>query len=236
METITNAIFLEKKELDDNTSYLFFLAENGKILKLIALGLEKQGSKNANNLSAYSLVEIEYFQNRLQTGGKLKKVHLKYKNTSLSRKNFIFWTMASNILLQKDQWDQIAFYFLLNLVRWNDFDFTWEVIYSFFRIILLENNVFFEVSKCSSCGTKNDITSFSMKRNGLLCKKCLHNNEPFLSTSILEKIILLFSSSSLEVDLWLNFSQEEINFLNEEFINYMEDILGINLSLLKKIS
>ena len=235
MEKIKEAIFLKKIQLDDNASYLFFLDETGKILKLTALGLEKPSSKNASNLWDYSLITIEYFENRFQNGGRLKRATMKTKNSISSSKKFLFWEMVSNILLLKDSWDKSSFSILLKLIGWNDFEYSWEMIFLFLRSILFDENVSFELTQCSICETKANISSFSMKENGLLCSKHLLHNNPPLPTSTLVKLIKLFSTPLVNDKLWLDFTTYEVDFIKYEFINYMEDILGINLYLLKKL-
>ena len=126
MEKIIDVIFLKRIQLEENKSYLFFLSQKGKILKLVASGLEKPTSKNANNLWDYSLVTIEYFENRFQNGGKLKKVTLLKKNKNLSKEKFFFWEMVVNILLLKEEWRKESFVILSKIIEWNNFEYSKE--------------------------------------------------------------------------------------------------------------
>lgn len=52
-------------------------------------------------------------------------------------------------------------------------DNVWPYVITYFALLFKISGYEFEVNKCVFCGSKNDITTFSFKDGGFVCRNCL---------------------------------------------------------------
>ncbi len=229
METITQGILLRELEIDDNKWQLIFLNDKGKILKLYASGLGKIDSKNRLNLKEYSLINIEYFASRNidNNNGKLKKVSLIKSNSIKSAQELFIWNLLSKVLILENNWNISIYDYLNNLI---DEEFIiLNDIFKFFILVLRKYNYQFEITKCSICGSNQNIASFDLNSGGLVCKNCITNEKELIPITMI-KLIELFKYKDVVL------KDDENNYFKIQLINFFNTNLGIDISDLKKIN
>ncbi|RKX67280.1 MAG: hypothetical protein DRP42_00960 [Tenericutes bacterium] len=66
-ELINNGFVLSVKYTDEYDARVKILLDNGNIVNLNALGLQKPNAKNAAALQPFNLIEVEFFQSENAT-------------------------------------------------------------------------------------------------------------------------------------------------------------------------
>ncbi len=229
METLTRGIFLNELQIEDNTWQLIFLEENGKVLRLYANGLGKINSKNRNNLKDYSLIEVQYFASRYEANnsGKLKKVTLIKKNTIKDNNSLFIWNIIKKIIILEDNWNTIIFDSILRII--DDEYLTVNDLLLILVKIINSYNFYPEFNKCALCNSNQNIYSFDLLSGGLVCSNCKNKETPLEVIHII-KIIAWFKNEKTLLDSF------EINYLKQQFINFFDLNLGINMYELKNIN
>ncbi len=201
METKLTILLLNKIQMEIDNYLLIGLDESGKIYRFQALGLDKPNSKNQANLVLYSLIEVEVFLNRKHNGGKLKRANLIKKPKLNSKQKIIFWDTITKLLSNQEQTTTKIFFFLNKLLEHNELDYHIKQGLWWVKIYLESENYQPIVDRCAVCNSNQQIATFVLGENGLLCKKH-QNNFLTLNSNLLLKIINLFNESKFENVDW----------------------------------
>lgn len=236
MERVEEGIILNFFPYDENDAICKVFFSNGEIYRLFCKGVQKEISKNRLNLKEYSLIEFEFFANEVKYSGRLKRATL-IKDFSSKESNFVkrFNLIRNSITSHKKLNSNLfnIFVNILNISSIYDSNYLWILL--FYKEIFKLENININVNSCTKCGSTKNISSFSLKDNGILCKNCITRYDLELSKSFLLKIISLIVKSENWIVLNLNFTHDEKRFLNSIFSNFLIDNLGINAFLLESI-
>ncbi len=210
METKLTILLLKQIQIELNHYLLIGLDPNGKIYRFQAVGLDKPNSKNRANLITYGISEIEVFLNRKHDGGKLKRANLLKAPKLNTKEKIIFWETVGNLLSNQQETSLQMFSFLEKLGQHNELDYHIKQALWLIGIFLKTENYKPIIDECVVCKTKQEIATFSLEENGLLCKK--HKQHfPLLDSNFLRKIISFFGTDKFEdVDWEWNLKQAKI--------------------------
>lgn len=224
METKLTILLLKQIQLEFNHHLLICLDENGKIYRFQALGLDKSNSKNQANLSLYGLIEIEVFLNRNHNGGKLKRANLIKKPKVNSKQKIIFWDTVTKLLSNQEHTTTRVFSFLNKLLEHNELDYHIKQGLWWVKIYLESENYQPILNRCVVCDSNQEIATFVLEENGLLCKTH-QQNFPILDSNFLLKIIDLFNKEKFETVDW-DWNQKEAKFFLKILIDFCDTTFG----------
>lgn len=237
MEILKQGILLNIHEYGDNDLICNVFFSTGEIYSLFCPGTQKPNSKNYANLKFFKIIEFEIFANEVKQKGKLKRATIIENISDEETKDFLMrFRFLKNIIMQFKKLNQDIFDCVINILKIKtiyDTNYLWVLI--LFKQLLIRENMFPKVRECARCGTQDNISSFSLKENGLLCKNCVSRYDVLLEKKTLEKIIKFFIYDNNWIILNLQFTQWEKKFLNSIFKNFLIDNLGINVFLLENI-
>lgn len=236
-ELISKVYILHIKQIEENDALIYVLDEKGNVIRLKALGFFKNYSKNRQAITVSSFVQVEFFQNiDFPNTGKLKKgLSLQVgKPKNIQHLNVI--ELIRSFIMQYKKIHNGSFKIIEKII--NDFEYnSFNIIYLFHLInkIIQNENMFFELRKCSICKKNDKISGFSLKDGGLTCSNCDFNNENKLTIKIIKKIMILFMADNIDEikNIILDFEEEKI--LKIMYKNYLSDSLGWNVKLLDNI-
>ncbi len=235
-EKITKGWVLRIYDKEDNTSLVTIFSQEGYILNLKALGIQKVDSKNRNSLQIFSFVEIEYFQSSNLNTGRLKKAHLIKQISPVNTLEFNVLSFIKNVIIPYKEVDPKIYKtleFILEDIKFSVFNM--QYIFYILRLIIEQENYKIVVDKCALCGSKQNISSFSLKEGGLLCSNCLSSFDKPINAEFLKKIIKLFSIKEIKQLQSVQFDPAEEKMLKSIFGHFLSANLGLYSTLLEKI-
>ncbi|WP_391591556.1 DNA repair protein RecO, N-terminal domain-containing protein [[Mycoplasma] cavipharyngis] len=200
-EKIVNGYLLSEREYQD-IDKIIKLISHEKIFSCLALGVRKINSKNSRNLFFGHLIEIHFFEARMENKlSKLKKVYLleNLDQDLINNKSVIFLNnLFEKINHQNPNINLFEIYQkFIEIIKLKKYDDDLIINY-----ILVKSQIIFgfqlNYRHCNLCQTKQKITSISLDNYGLLCNLCSKKtNTPKWSNDAL-LLFLFLNQNDLE--------------------------------------
>ncbi|WP_322908822.1 DNA repair protein RecO [Mycoplasmopsis felis] len=187
MVSLINGIVLEIHQTGENDFLVSFFTSNG-LLTLYTQGLNKQTSKNRNNLQIGSIVEIEYFKARLKDKiGRMKKVNLLVNISLIDIKINLFVSNIVKLFKNIKQKNHLYNEYLTHIKKINQ-----DNVDLFLAYFYAQSTTYFGVqpsfNKCRTCFSNKNLVDFSIIEGGFICSK--HSNIIYKSN---DELILFWS-------------------------------------------
>lgn len=222
-ETILNGILLSNKTYipEPNHSLIEVLTPKGKF-SMIAQGVNKPISKNANQLQIGSIAEYEFFQARLNNKvSKLKKVNIIKQVDTTEIDNLVLVDKIVEYIKKIDSHFKIVYSLYLKILAFIDRNKNSHLLTYFIANTLKCYGLQFSTNKCVLCKTINEICFFSFSDGGFLCQNCSDNQ---YDVEILKSFYYLFN----DLESYLHICNDENNiFVQKLLISYLKK-QGIN--------
>lgn len=160
---------IQNANTSDNDAIVQVYSKNG-IFSLLAKGVNKSESKNRVNLQIGSLVEIEYFQARLNNKmSLLKKATLISDIDYSNRFNLIFIQKAVNLLKHFPKPYYTLFEAYVNCLNYLGLGKN-SMLYTYLLAHTLNYfGIGVNVSKCCECNSPSNLCDFKFYKGGFLC-------------------------------------------------------------------
>ena len=169
---IVEAIILRVNDFDERDGFVTALLADGRVMNLYAMGIQAPESKNRLNLIPYSVVELEYFQNKDRFKGKLMRSTTLLENTAKDLRDLNLLAGMSALLEHREVAGTNIFKLFKYIVTEMEFKaINPALMFHFMAQVLKLENIRVKVDRCAVCGRDHDIVSFDLGSNGLLCKE-----------------------------------------------------------------
>lgn len=236
-ELIEKGYILYIKPINDNDSYIFSLLNNGKIVRLKAVGFQKVMSKNRQSIKIFSFCELEFFQSpKYLNFGKLKRGTLIKESKPINVSHFNQLNLIMQLLMQFKDVNSNIYKVIELIVKNIEFSInnTINILY-LINILIIGENYKIKIDKCAICGFSDKISGFSLKEGGLICRKCDKEKLNDLPVETIKKLICLWKINQLGKLQLINFLSNEESLIIDMYSNFCSDILGWKIELLNYI-
>ena len=233
---IAEAIILNVVDYDERDGIITAFFKDGRIMTIYAQGIQGSNSKNRLNLMQYSVVELEYFQKRDRSKGKLMRSTTKIEptmknladiNLLVGLVSLIEFRLAAGTHLYK------ILKFIIKEIEFRSVAPTLILHYLF--MVLKLDHVYLKLDQCAICGNEDYLITFDAKAGGMICEYDLKPYNKKLKTNVLSMIQLIDKERELKQIENIPLSYDDYELVRNSLLDYFEDILGLFVKPLRKI-
>ena len=212
----------------EEDSVVTLFTDEGYVLHLRALGLNKNTSKNRMSLQLFSIVEIEFFQSTNLNSGKLKRAKLLIQNLAKNLNEYNLLQTIKHLIISYKKLNKKIYYTIEQIIKEGKFShLNLTFLFYIMRLLVENENIYLNINGCCKCGSVNNIASFSFQEGGLLCKNCMEKYDKPFPENFLKKIIALHQAENHQDVSTLIFGAKEEKVLKELYFTFLTSTFGI---------